>query len=145
MDSINKIARKHGLKVVEDSAQAHGAYYHENRAGNLGDAAAFSFYPTKNLGALGDGGAVTTDDDELAARVRRLRNYGMDSRHEVEEAGANSRLAEIQAAVLGAKLPHLEEWNRRRAALADVYHRAFAGVDSIAVPQAPAWTEPAWH
>ena len=146
MDAIGEVAAADGLRVVEDAAQAHGARHRGRRAGALGDAAAFSFYPAKNLGALGDGGAVTTDDDELAARVRaaaQLRHgrTAMRSR----KRGSTRRLAEIQAAVLRAKLPHLEEWNRRRAALADVYHRAFAGVDSIVVPRAPAWTEPAWH
>jgi dTDP-3-amino-3,4,6-trideoxy-alpha-D-glucose transaminase len=145
MDAINKIATTHGLHVVEDAAQAHGARHRDRRVGSLAAAAAFSFYPTKNLGALGDGGAVTTDDEELATRVRRLRNYGMDGRYEVEEPGANSRLAEIHAAALRSKLPRLDEWNRRRTTLANVYHRAFAGVDSIVLPQASSWAEPVWH
>ena len=118
MDGIAAIARARGLLVIEDAAQAHGASTAGAVSAALGDAGAFSFYPSKNLGALGDGGAVTTDDDELAARVRLLRNYGMRDRYEIETAGVNSRLAEIQAAALRVKLPRLDAWNRARAELA---------------------------
>lgn len=145
MGAIDEIARAHGLAVIEDAAQAHGARCGGKRVGSLGDAAAFSFYPSKNLGALGDGGAVVTDDDELAGRLRLLRNYGAHDRHRIETAGTNSRLAEIQAAVLRAKLPHLDSWNAARAELAQVYLRAFEGVEAVALPRVPAWAEPVWH
>jgi dTDP-3-amino-3,4,6-trideoxy-alpha-D-glucose transaminase len=145
MEAIRELARSHGLLVVEDAAQAHGARYAGTRVGGLGDAAAFSFYPSKNLGALGDGGAVVTDDDALAARLRLLRNYGAHDRRRLETTGTNSRLAEIQAAVLRVKLPHLDAWNRSRASLVEVYRGAFAGCAEIEVPSTPVWAEPAWH
>jgi dTDP-3-amino-3,4,6-trideoxy-alpha-D-glucose transaminase len=145
MDAIGAIADDNGLAVVEDAAQAHGARHRGRRVGGLGGAAAFSFYPSKNLGAIGDGGAVTTDDEALAARVRLLRNYGMRNRYEIEAAGVNSRLAEVQAAVLRVKLTHLDEWNGRRAALADRYRRAFGGDGLVTLPRAPSWAEPVWH
>jgi dTDP-4-amino-4,6-dideoxygalactose transaminase len=145
MDAINAVAEAAGLVVVEDAAQAHGARYRGRQAGGLGRAGAFSFYPTKNLGALGDGGAITTDDDELADRVRLLRNYGMRNRNEIEEAGFNSRLAEIQAAVLGAALPRLDAWNRARGSLAQIYLDAFSGHGTISIPSVPSWADPAWH
>jgi dTDP-4-amino-4,6-dideoxygalactose transaminase len=145
MDAIGSIAAAADLLVVEDAAQAAGAGHRGRRVGSLGDATAFSFYPTKNLGALGDAGAVTTDDDEIAARLRRLRNYGMRDRYEIEEAGVNARLSEIQAAVLQLLLPRLDGWNRARAALAEVYREAFAGHGAIALPTVPEWAESAWH
>jgi dTDP-3-amino-3,4,6-trideoxy-alpha-D-glucose transaminase len=145
MDAVTDLARRHGLAVVEDAAQAHGAQHRQRRVGGLGTAGAFSFYPSKNLGALGDGGAVTTNDDELAARVRLLRNYGMKNRYEIEAAGVNSRLSEIQAAVLRVKLPQLDAWNRRRAELAGRYYAAFADDDSTSLPQVPSWADPVWH
>ncbi len=121
MDAINTIARKYGLKLIEDAAQAHGARYRTKRAGSLGDAAGWSFYPGKNLGALGDAGAVTTDDDELADKIRMLRNYGSKVKYHNLAKGYNSRLDEVQAAFLRVKLKYLEEWNARRAHLADLY------------------------
>lgn len=121
VDPILRIARAHGLKVVEDAAQAHGAEYGGRRAGSLGDAAAFSFYPTKNLGALGDAGALVTNDDEVAARARRLGNYGEEERYRSLERGVNSRLDPLQAAVLLCKLERLDAWNERRRKLADFY------------------------
>lgn len=145
LEAVNAVARAHGLLVLEDAAQAHGARCRGKRVGGLGDVAAFSFYPSKNLGALGDGGAVTTDDDELAARLRLLRNYGMRNRYEIETAGVNSRLAEIQAAALRAKLPHLDGWNRRRALLAGRYRERLAGEAALDLPEPPAWAEPVWH
>jgi dTDP-4-amino-4,6-dideoxygalactose transaminase len=145
MDAIAALATSHDLVVVEDAAQASGAAHRGRRAGGLGDAGAFSFYPTKNLGGIGDGGAVTTDDDELAERVRVLRNYGMRDRYEIEEAGVNSRLSEVQAAALGTMLPHLDAWNAARASLAEVYLDAFGGHEAIAVPAVPEWAEPVWH
>ncbi len=145
VDAIDAIASAADLVVIEDAAQAHGARYRGRRVGSLGGAAAFSFYPTKNLGGIGDGGAVTTDDDRLAERVRLLRNYGMRNRYEIEESGTNSRLSEVQAAALRVKLPRLDDWNLVRAAHARAYADAFAGSPSIAVPEVPAWADPAWH
>ena len=123
MDRIRAIAKKHDLKVIEDCAQAHGAFFGARRAGNLGDAAGFSFYPGKNLGCLGDGGAVTTNDDELAKKVWALRNYGSDVKYHFPYRGTNSRLDEIQAAWLRVKLPHLDADNARRAEIATRYCR----------------------
>ena len=130
MDAISAIARKHDLKVIEDCAQAHGAFGggglatgDARRVGGLGDAAGFSFYPSKNLGCLGDGGAVTTNDDELAKKVRSLRNYGSDVKYHFPYRGTNSRLDEIQAAWLRVKLPHLDADNARRAEIAARYCR----------------------
>lgn len=123
MDAIGAIARKHGLKVVEDCAQAHGAFHGDRRVGALGDAAGFSFYPGKNLGCLGDGGAVTTNDDDLAKKIRALRNYGSDVKYHFPYRGTNSRLDEIQAAWLRVKLPHLDADNARRAEIAARYGR----------------------
>ena len=121
MTKVWALAKKYNLKVIEDSAQAHGAMFDGRRVGNLGDASGFSFYPGKNLGCLGDGGAVTTSDDELAAKVRALRNYGSDVKYHFPYRGTNSRLDEIQAAWLGVKLPHLDDDNRRRAEIAARY------------------------
>jgi dTDP-4-amino-4,6-dideoxygalactose transaminase len=124
MEPILRIGRERGLKVVEDAAQAHGSEYRGRRAGSLADAAAFSFYPTKNLGALGDAGAVVTDDADAAARVRRLREYGEEERYRSLEPGVNSRLDPLQAAVLLCKLPRLDDWNERRRELARRYRGA---------------------
>lgn len=121
MTKVWDIAKKHGLKIIEDSAQSHGAIFDGRRCGNLGDAAGFSFYPGKNLGCLGDGGAVTTNDDELAKKVRALRNYGSDVKYHFPYRGTNSRLDEIQAAWLRVKLPHLDADNARRAEIAARY------------------------
>ena len=123
MAAVNAIAARHGLKVIEDCAQSHGAFFGTRRTGNLGDAAGFSFYPGKNLGCLGDGGAVTTNDDELAKKVRALRNYGSDVKYHFPYRGTNSRLDEIQAAWLRVKLPHLDADNARRAEIAVRYCR----------------------
>lgn len=122
MESVRKIANKYKLKVIEDSAQAHGAIYKGSCTGSLGDAAAFSFYPGKNLGALGDGGAVTTDDEELAKKVRALCNYGSYQKYCHEFKGCNSRLDEIQAALLSVKLQHLIRWNEERKSIAEKYN-----------------------
>jgi dTDP-4-amino-4,6-dideoxygalactose transaminase len=121
IDAIDAFAKPGGLLVLEDAAQAHGATYRGRRAGSLGDAAAFSFYPSKNLGALGDGGAVCTDDDVLAARLRRLRNLGQRAKGEHVELGYNERLDGLQAALLRVKLAHLDEWNDARRAHAALY------------------------
>lgn len=121
MDPINLIAAQYGIKVIEDAAQAHGAIYKGSKAGCLGDVAAFSFYPGKNLGAYGDGGAITTADGELAARLRSLRNYGSSAKYVHDMIGLNSRLDPLQAAILRVKLRHLDEWNARRLALVTLY------------------------
>jgi dTDP-4-amino-4,6-dideoxygalactose transaminase len=121
MDPIRALAAEAGVPVVEDAAQGHGASYRGRRTGTLGHAAAFSFYPTKNLGALGDAGAVVTNDGDLARRVRQLRNYGEEAKHVNVVPGYNSRLDELQAALLRVKLPHLERWNTERRKIASVY------------------------
>jgi dTDP-4-amino-4,6-dideoxygalactose transaminase len=145
IDAIVTLARAHGLKVLEDAAQAHGARYKGRRIGGFGgDAAAWSFYPGKNLGALGDGGAVTTNDPELADRLRVLRNYGSRFKYVNEVHGYNSRLDPLQAAVLGVKLRHLDEWNSRRCNIAARYTEALAG-GGIGLPVVPEWAEPVWH
>ncbi|UGS33764.1 DegT/DnrJ/EryC1/StrS family aminotransferase [Capillimicrobium parvum] len=141
---LRALCDEHGIALVEDAAQAHGARNEDGRAGALGHAAAFSFYPAKNLGALGDGGAVTTSDPLLADRVRLLRNYGSRRRYEFEAAGVNSRLDPLQAAVLRVKLTVLDEWNERRRALAERYRAQLAGVPGIALP-APSGADHVHH
>jgi len=121
MDVILEVAARHDIDVIEDAAQAHGSRYKGRRAGSMGRLGCFSFYPTKNLGALGDAGAVTTSDPELAVRLRQLRNYGATRKYHHETMGYNSRLDELQAAILRVKLPHLEGWNERRRTLAEGY------------------------
>ncbi len=145
MDAINEVAGRHGLKVIEDAAQAHGARYKGRRAGSLGDAAGFSFYPGKNLGAFGDGGAVVTDDAELADRVRVLRNYGSRVKYHNEVKGFNSRLDELQAALLRVKLAKLDEWNARRQTVAARYLEALGEESDLTLPSVPGWAEPVWH
>lgn len=144
LDPILDIARKHGLRVLEDGAQAHGARYKGRRIGAHGDVVAWSFYPGKNLGALGDGGAITTNDPELADRIRVLRNYGSRIKYVNEVQGYNSRLDPIQAAVLRVKLARLDEWNARRAMVADAYVQGLEGT-ALGVPHVPEWALPAWH
>ena len=122
-DRIGDICQKHGLKLIEDNAQAHGCTFGEKRTGSLGDAAGHSFYPTKNLGAFGDAGAVTTDDAELAKTIEALGNYGSSRKYVFDYLGRNSRIDEIQAAILLAKLPHLDADNLRRKEIADLYQR----------------------
>jgi dTDP-3-amino-3,4,6-trideoxy-alpha-D-glucose transaminase len=139
------IADAHGVVLIEDAAQAHGAHARGRPAGSLARAGAFSFYPTKNLGALGDGGAITTDDDDLAETARMLRTYGWRRRDESEVKGLNSRLDELQAALLRVRLPMLESWNDRRRALAREYRERLAGVDGVSAPSAPEWAECVWH
>ena len=140
-----EIATRHGLKVVEDAAQAHGARSRGARAGALGNAAGWSFYPGKNLGAFGDAGAVTTDDDQLADRLRVLRNYGSRVKYYNEVQGYNSRLDPLQAAFLRVRLHHLDEWNSRRSRLAERYRESLSDVRGIALPHVPDWATPAWH
>ncbi|MCX7819357.1 MAG: DegT/DnrJ/EryC1/StrS family aminotransferase, partial [Kiritimatiellae bacterium] len=145
MDAIRSIAARHGLEVVEDAAQAHGARYRGRRCGSLGRIAAFSFYPGKNLGAYGDGGAVTTNDAALADRVATLRNYGSRVKYRHEVLGENSRLDTLQAAVLNAKLPHLDRWNAARRRIAAHYRDLLAGVGDLRLPVARSEVEHVWH
>ena len=144
LDPILTLARKHGLRVLEDAAQAHGARYKGTRIGGHGDVVAWSFYPTKNLGALGDAGAVTTNDPEIAERIRVLHNYGSRVKYVNEVKGCNSRLDPIQAAALRVKLRYLDEWNARRTAIAARYSAALAGT-GLVLPKVPEWAEPVWH
>lgn len=139
------VARKHGLVVVEDAAQAHGARYNGRRIGTHGHAVAWSFYPGKNLGALGDGGAVTTDDADVAARVRSLGNYGSSQKYVNELLGANSRLDEIQSAVLRVKLHHLDSWNARRRTTAKRYAEELADIPGLRLPSVAPDREHVWH
>lgn len=146
LDAIGTVAEAHGLVVIDDAAQAHGAAIRGRKLGGAGAAiTCWSFYPSKNLGALGDAGAVTTNDAELAARVRRLGNYGSDVRYVNQDLGVNSRLDPIQAAVLAVKLARLDEWNARRAGIAAYYNDALAGLDGLTLPHVPNWADPAWH
>jgi len=145
MDAINEVAVRHDLKVIEDCAQAHGARYKGKRVGALGFAAAFSFYPGKNLGASGVGGAVTTNDHDLARRVRLIGNYGSKVKYYNETKGLNSRLDEFQAAFLRVKLPRLDEWNDRRKQIAKDYLQALKGLEKLTLPHVPDWADPVWH
>jgi dTDP-4-amino-4,6-dideoxygalactose transaminase len=144
MTRINQIAQAHGLAVVEDAAQAHGATWCGQKAGNLAHLACFSFYPGKNLGAYGDAGAVTTNNETLAEQVRLLRNHGRRSKYLHEQVGFGERLDTLQAAILAAKLPYLDCWTDARRRLAQRYHDLLAGCD-IVLPQVAAGAESAWH
>lgn len=144
LDPILALARMHGLRVVEDAAQAHGARYKGRRIGAHGDVVCWSFYPGKNLGALGDGGAVTTTQADIADRIRVLRNYGSRVKYVNEVQGVNSRLDPIQAAVLRVKLPYLDVWTDRRRAAAAAYGQGLKDTGLI-LPKVPDWADPAWH
>jgi len=144
MDAFREIARRNNLRLIEDAAQAHGTKWRGKPAGGLGDAAGFSFYPAKNLGAFGDGGAVATNDRELADAVRRLRNYGGLGKHDHDVCGYNSRLDSLQAALLRVRLRHLETWNARRGALARTYLKGLAGTRCV-LPVVPEWAQSSWH
>lgn len=144
MDPILTLARKRGLKVLEDGAQAHGAKYKGKRLGAHGDIVAWSFYPGKNLGAFGDGGAITTDDAELADRIRVLRNYGSRVKYVNDVRGFNSRLDTLQAAILRVKLQYLDSANQARRIIAEQYLIGLAGID-LTIPFVPDWAEPVWH
>ncbi|MBC7488662.1 MAG: DegT/DnrJ/EryC1/StrS family aminotransferase, partial [Glaciimonas sp.] len=144
MDPILAIARKHGLRVLEDGAQAHGARYKCQRLGAHGDAVAWSFYPGKNLGAMGDGGAVTTNDAQIADRLRVLRNYGSRVKYVNEVQGYNSRLDPLQAAILRVKLRKLDEWNARRRYIALRYQQCLKNC-GLTLPYVPDWAEAVWH
>ncbi|MDX4048713.1 DegT/DnrJ/EryC1/StrS family aminotransferase [Aliarcobacter skirrowii] len=144
MDKINEIAKKHNLKVIEDSAQSHGAFYENKRSGNLGDASGFSFYPGKNLGALGDGGAVTTNDEELANTIKALGNYGSHKKYENLYKGVNSRLDEMQAAMLRVKLKYLDEESNKRREIANYYLQNIKN-DNIILPTVRNQDSHVWH
>lgn len=144
MDRLLALARDTGLKVVEDAAQAHGTRFRDRPIGAHGDAVAWSFYPAKTLGALGDGGAVTTDDPKIADRIRRLTNYGATAKYDAVELGINSRLDPLQAAVLAVKLRHLTTWVARRARIAGIYAEELAGT-GLVLPVTLPGTDPSWH
>ncbi|OCL85604.1 DegT/DnrJ/EryC1/StrS family aminotransferase [Arcobacter porcinus] len=144
MDRINEIAKKYNLKVIEDSAQSHGAYYKDKLSGNLGDASGFSFYPGKNLGALGDGGAVTTNNEDLANTIKALGNYGSHKKYENLYKGTNSRLDEIQAAILRVKLKYLDEEITKRREIANYYLKNIKN-DKLILPTVRAEDNHVWH
>jgi dTDP-4-amino-4,6-dideoxygalactose transaminase len=144
LDALSGIARRHGLRLIEDAAQAHGARYRGRRIGAHGDVVTWSFYPSKNLGAIGDGGAVTTNDPALADRIRALGNYGSRTRYVNDERGANSRLDPLQAAVLAAKLPHLDDSNERRRQIAARYLDELSST-GLTLPSVADDSEPVWH
>lgn len=144
MDKINEIAKKYNLKVIEDSAQSHGAYFKDKRSGNLGDASGFSFYPGKNLGALGDGGSVTTNDEELANTIKALGNYGSHKKYENLYKGVNSRLDEIQAAMLRVKLRYLDNEVEKRREIANYYLQNIKN-DNIILPTVREQDSHVWH
>ncbi len=145
MDPLLALAAERGLHLIEDAAQAHGARHRGRPVGGLGDAGAFSFYPGKNLGALGDGGAVVTNDPDLATRVRLLRNYGSAARYEHDVAGFNTRLDELQAALLRVKLAKLGEWNDRRRQVAARYMDGLGSIPDLGLPEVPEFADPVWH
>ncbi len=144
MDALSIIAKEYNLKLIEDAAQSHGACYKGRRAGALGDAAGFSFYPGKNLGAYGDAGAVVTNDAKLAAKIHQLRNYGSSIKYYNDVKGYNSRLDELQAALLRVKLRKLDEWNVRRKKVAAKYMASLVGLP-LSLPFVPEWSDPVWH
>ena len=134
MDEILAVARQHGVTVIEDACQAHGAFYKDRKVGSLGDLACFSFYPTKSLGAFGDGGMIVTSDDEVAQKAYMLRDYGRDSRYDHKIKGFNSRLDTVQAVILAAKLKRLDKWNAMRAQNAQRYRERLEGLDGVTAP-----------
>lgn len=144
MDSLRKLADQYGLKLIEDAAQAHGAIYKEKKAGSLGDAAGFSFYPGKNLGAFGDAGAITTNDEELVKKIRALRNYGSEVKYHHIYKGYNSRLDEMQAAFLRVKLKYLDEWTSKRREIANYYLKNIQRKNMI-MPINKTESENVWH
>jgi len=144
MDPIMEIAEDYGLYVIEDASQAHGAEYKGKKVGSIGHIACFSFYPTKNLGAYGDAGAIVTNDDELAEKLRMMRNYGSPKKYYHEFIGVNSRLDEIQAAILRVKLRHLDEWNERRRRIAKLYNEFLENSDVI-TPTEKEWAKHVYH
>ncbi|TDB38776.1 MAG: DegT/DnrJ/EryC1/StrS family aminotransferase [Actinobacteria bacterium] len=145
MDVVNEIASRHGLKVIEDACQAIGATYKGRMAGSLADAAAFSFFPSKNLGCAGDGGIITTDDKAIADECRKLANHGSSRKYYHDAFGVNSRLDALQAAILLVKLPHLDAWNAQRRAAAEVYSELLSGVEGIELPVVRDYGVPVYH
>ena len=145
MTALEQLASRKRLLLLGDAAQAHGARWRDHDVASLGNAAAFSFYPAKNLGAFGDGGAVTTDDDMLALRIRRLRHYGASDAYTFAEPGLNSRLDSLQAAFLRVKLRALDRWNRRRAAIADAYFAGLRGTAELVLPPPAKNASAVWH
>lgn len=145
MDPIVQIARNHGLLVLEDASQAHGAPYHDRRTGSLGDVATFGFYPTMNLGAYGDAGALVTGDGDLADKARMLRNGGRRALGEHEMIGTNSRLDEMQAAILRTKLAHLEAWNQHRRTLAARYEKGLSDIPDLLLPAHADEAQPVYY
>lgn len=145
MDPILSFAQKRDIIVIDDCAQAHGGQYNGRKIGSIAHASAFSFYPGKNLGALGDGGAVTTNDSTIAAAIRRLRNYGSEKKYHNETMGVNSRLDEIQAAFLSEKLPHLDDWNARRQVIATLYDTALSDCADLTLPCSADTGKHVWH
>lgn len=145
MDALLDISRERGLILIEDCAQAHGAEYKGQRIGSIGHMAAFSFYPGKNLGAYGDAGAITTQDDDLAVRIRKIANHGRIAKYDHEFEGRNSRLDGLQAAILSVKLAHLEKWTERRIAIADYYLQHLADINGLTLPERKAWGRQVYH
>jgi dTDP-4-amino-4,6-dideoxygalactose transaminase len=145
LDALGRITQTHGLALIEDAAQAHGASYKARRVGTFGKASCFSFCPGKNLGAFGEGGAVVTDDDEVASRIRRLRDYAQQGRDHHVEIGFNARMEGVQGAVLDAKLPHLDAWNAARARHARRYAQLLNGLPGVILPEAPLPDAHVWH
>ena len=145
MDAIRLIAENHSLMVFEDAAQAHGARYKGRVIGDISKASGWSFYPGKNLGAFGDAGAITTNDDEFAEQLRKLRNYGSKVKYHNDVKGFNSRLDPLQAAFLRVKLKHLDDWNRRRKAVASRYLSELKDQPKLTLPLVPEWADPSWH
>src|SRR3954462_5889343 len=145
MEPIVAFAHERRVRLIEDAAQAHGALYNGQAVGSFGDAAAFSFYPAKNLGALGDAGAVTTNSEAISLAARRLRNYGGIAKYEHATQGRNSRLDPLQAAVLGMKLNRLAGWNARRREIAAAYLEGLSDLEGLALPRPAPGAEPVWH
>jgi len=145
MDAINDIAKLFKIKVIEDCAQAHGAIYRGKKVGSIGTIGAFSFYPGKNLGAYGDAGAITTNDEDLAKKCKMLANHGRIEKYNHEFEGRNSRLDGVQAAILSTKLKHLDVWNQKRIKIADNYIEGLKGIKSIILPKREAWALAVYH
>jgi dTDP-4-amino-4,6-dideoxygalactose transaminase len=145
MDALRLIAREHGLKIIEDCAQAHGAEYNGRRVGTIGDVGTFSFYPGKNLGAYGDAGAIVTDSEELATRMRMIANHGRIAKYDHEFEGRSSRLDGLQAAILGAKLRHIDRWTEHRIAIANHYLDHLQGIAGLVLPVRKNWARQVYH
>jgi len=145
MDAVNSLAQRHSLKVIEDCAQAHGAEYDGKKVGGLGDIGTFSFYPGKNLGAYGDGGAIVSNNEQLSSRCRMIANHGRTGKYDHKFEGRNSRLDGMQAAILDVKLRYLDSWIDRRREVAAHYHRLLGGASSLVLPYETDWARHVWH